>query len=169
MKKIFSALLLVSLILLMLSGCGLYVPSPEIKSGEFNFSVTYEYGGETNTVSGVYVCEYNGTEWFLDSESVRDWKGYIKGGQMDDHVSIDIINENDEIILVLNLEPEYFMDDYDFDLYGVPEPYIMIKDHTEEGGLSIIHDAADVEEICGARIISYEYDAPIENTFGLFK
>ena len=169
MKKFFQVLILTLMISLCLTSCGLQVPRPEIKSGEFDFSVTYEYGGEINTVSGVYVCEYNGTEWFLDSGYVRDWKGYIKGGQIDDHVSIDVIDGNDEVILVLNLDPEYFMDDYNFDLYGVPAPYIMIKDFTEDGGLRFLHDAADVEEICGARIISYEYDSPVENSFGLFK
>lgn len=164
MKRICSVFLVVLMLATMLTSCGLTVPRPKIKSGEFNFSVTYEYGGETHTVSGVYVCEYSGTEWYLDSGSVREWTGYIKGGEMDDMVYIDTIDGEDEVYLVLSLDPEYFMDDYNYDLYGIPAPYIMIKDYTEEG-MRFLHEAADVEEICGAKIISYEYDEPIENKF----
>ena len=61
MKKIFGILLLVLLLAATLAGCGLTAPRPEIEKGEFPFSVTYEFAGEIKTVSGVYVCEYNGT------------------------------------------------------------------------------------------------------------
>ena len=49
----------------LLAGCGLEVPRPEIKEGEFDFIVTYEYNGEIKTVSGVYVCEFSGISWAL--------------------------------------------------------------------------------------------------------
>ena len=168
MKKIFTLVILTLTLTLILTGCGLQVPRPEIKNGEFNFSVTYEYKGETKTVSGVFVCEYAGLEWYLDAGYQREWSGYIKGGEIEDHVMIDIIDGGDEVYLALDLRPDYFMDDFNFDLYGVPAPCIRINDYTEEG-LRIIYEAEEVEEICGARIVSYEYDKPIENTFGLFK
>ena len=168
MKRILSVLTLLFLLLGMLTGCGLRVPRPEIKSGEFKYSVTYEYNGEVNTVSGIYVCEYAGLSWALDGGYSRDWSGYIKGSDDNDHVELGIIDDGDVVILVLSLSPEYFMDDFNFDLYDVPAPYIMIKDYTEEGGLRFLHEADLVEELCGAKIISYEYDAPIENTFNLF-
>ena len=40
--------------------------------------------------------------------------------------------------------------------------------YTEDGGSRIIYEAAEVEEICGAKIISFEYDSPIENDFKVF-
>ena len=40
--------------------------------------------------------------------------------------------------------------------------------YTEDGGFRIIYEAAEVEEICGAKIISFEYDSPIENDFKVF-
>ena len=169
MKKVFSILLLMLLLACMLTSCGLTVPRPAIKKGEFHFTVTYEYGGETKTVSGVYVCEYNGMEWALDGGYYRDWTGYIQGGGADgDFIAIDTV-DGDEIILVLNLVPDYFMDDYNVDLYdGYPEPYIRIDEYTEDGGFRTIYDADDVEEICGAKIISYQYDEPVKNTFKVF-
>lgn len=168
MKKVFSILLLMLLLACMLTSCGLTVPRPAIKKGEFHFTVTYEYGGETKTVSGVYVCEYNGMEWALDGGYYRDWTGYIQGGGADgDFIAIDTV-DGDEIILVLNLVPDYFMDDYNEELYDVPAPYIMIKDYCEDGGVGFIHDPKEIEEICGARIISYKYDEPIKNSFRIF-
>ena len=168
MKKIFCLLIAILSLLLCLTSCGLTVPRPKIKSGEFNFSVTYEYKGAIQTVSGVYVCEYDGTEWYLDGGSVREWKGYIKGGTDDDFVYLDVFDDGDEVILVLNLDPEYFMGDYNLEIYDVPAPYIMIKDYTEEG-MRFLHEVDEIEEICSAKIVSYEYDAPIENSFGLSK
>ena len=162
-----------SMLSLTLTGCGFTTPRPEIKSAEFNFSVTYEYAGQVNTVSGVYVCEYAGVSWALDGGYSRDWTGYINGLDDNDHIVIDALDGGDEVILVLNLDPDYFMDDYNMELYGsAPAPYIMIKDYTDYGdyeGLSIISEAEMVEELCGARIISYDYDEPIDNEFGFLK
>lgn len=167
MKKGSALCVLVILLVLMMTGCGLTVPRPEIKSEEFDFSVTYEYGGETKTVSGVFVCEYAGTSWTLDGGYGRDWTGHIQGGELEDHVPIDTVDGN-EIILVLNLDPEYLMDDFNADLYDIPKPYIMVKMVSDEG-MWFVHDPGEIEEYCGAKIISYEYDEPIENSFGLFK
>jgi hypothetical protein len=38
----------------------------------------------------------------------------------------------------------------------------------DDEGISFLHEADEVEEYCGAKIISYEYDEPIENSFGMF-
>ena len=117
----------------------------------------------------MYVCEYADLNWTLDGGYHRAWSGYIKGGDDNDFVAIDTVNGSDEIILVLNLNPSYFMGDYNADLYDdVPAPYIMIKNYGEDGALSVIHEADEVERICGAKILSYEYDAPIENSFSIF-
>lgn len=80
-KKSICILIVLVILLLSLTSCGLSsIPRPEIKSGEFNFSFTYEYAGETKTVSGVYVCEYDGIDRVLDGGFHREWSGYIKGG-----------------------------------------------------------------------------------------
>ena len=84
-------MLLVALMLsALLAGCGLEVPRPEIKEGEFSFTVTYEYNGEIKTVSGVYVCEFSGISWALDGGYHRAWNGYIKGGEPEEAVEIGI-------------------------------------------------------------------------------
>ena len=167
MKKLLVTMAFLILFVFTFSSCGFTVPRPAIKSGEFNFSVTYEYKGEVNTVSGVYVCEYAGTYWTLDGGYDRDWTGYIKGADDNDHILLDTVEGGDEVILVLNLRPDYFMDDFNFDLYDIPAPYIMIKDYTEEG-VRFLQDPVDTEREYGAKVISHEYDAPVANSYSLF-
>ena len=168
MKRVSIALALMLIVSVGLTGCGLTVPRPEIKSGEFDFTVTYEYDGEIRTVSGVYACEYNGTDWALDGGYHRDWVGYIKGGGIDEIIEIGTAEDGGEIKLNLAFYPEYFMDDSITGGREAPAPWISVVLADGEG--MIIQNEADViEAIYGARIISYEYDKPIENSFGLFK
>ena len=164
MKKFFGILFLVVMLGCMLTGCGMEVPSPEIKEGEFDFSVTYEFNGEQKTVSGVYVCEYSGPSWALDGGWSRDWKGYIKDGKVEEIIEIGTAKNGEKIELSFAFIPEYFMDDFVEGYYDVPKPSISIRMESEEG-LWFLSEPADVEEYCGAKIISYEYDEPIENIF----
>lgn len=170
MKRVFSALVLAALVAAMLTGCGLTVPRPEIKEGKFDFSVTYELNGETKTISGVYVCEYNGTDWALDGGSHRDWKGCIEGGSEDDCFEIGTTEDGGVIIISMHLSADYFMGENVTGGLDLPEPELMIQyPYDELGGMQMIREAEIIEQNYGAKIISYEYDAPIENSFGLFK
>ena len=165
-KKIISVLILLSL-LGVLTGCGLTVPRPEIKSGEFEFSVTYEWNGETKTISGVYVCEYNGTDWALDGGYHREWKGYIKGGESQEMIEIGTTADSGKVNLNLAFYPEYFMNDPLTGGKEAPIPWLSVT-HVDGEGMSIQNEAEIIEETYGAKIVSYEYDAPITNEFGIF-
>ena len=170
MKRVFSAFVMAVLVAAMLTGCGLTVPRPEIKEGKFDFSVTYELNGENKTISGVYVCEYNGTDWALDGGSHRDWKGCIEGGSEDDCFEIGTTEDGGAINVCLDFDPDYFMGEDVVEYKGVPEPYlIVVYPMTEDGALTFINDAETVAEQYGAKIISHVYDEPINNSFGLFK
>ena len=166
MKRLFITLISLLLLAGILSGCSATVPKPKVKHGEFNFAVTYEFNGETKTVSGVYECEYNGTYWTLDGGHHRDWKGQIKGESFEDVIDIGTTSDGYPVALNLCLHAEYFMGE-NVDGYRTVIPYISIRIENEEG-LSFLNDPKDVEDYCGARIISYEYDEPIENSFSLF-
>lgn len=168
MKRKISALVLMLMVISMLASCGVQVPRPEIKTGEFNFSVTYELNGKTSTISGVYVCEYNGTKWALDGGSHRDWKGYIKDNKMNMDVEIGTTDDGGTIVIDLGLYPDYFMGEDVSGGLDAPAPQLTISyPYDEVGGVQII-PTEEIEEIYGAKIISFEYDAPIENTFKLF-
>ena len=165
MKRFLSALILAVMLVCMLTGCGSMAPNPQIKEGEFNFSVTYEFNGETKTVSGVYVCEYDGRSWVLDGGWGRDWKGHIKGGEFEDVIEIGTDEDGNTIELNLVLDPEYLMGDFVEGYDTAPEPYISVT-VIDDGGLWFMCEPADVEAHCGAKIVSYEYDERIKNSFG---
>ena len=162
MKRTLCAIILVLMLSAMLSGCGLSEPRPEIKTGEFNFSVTYEYLGEVNTVSGVYVCEYDGIGWVLDGGYYRKWSGYIKDETTEENIVLGTAEDGGIVELYLALDPDAFMGDGYLD----DEPFLpYLSVRIIDEGLSFESDVVILEETYGARIISYEYDDPIENTF----
>ena len=163
-KRVFAVLFLALLFTAVLTSCGSTVPRPEITEGEFPFSVTYEFNGELKTISGVYVCKYNGTSWALDGGSHRDWKGYIKDGNVEEMIEIGTTKSGETVDLNLALCPEYFMGDFVEGYHDVPVPYILVTLADDEG-ISFLHEADEVEEYCGAKILSYEYAEPIENSF----
>ena len=164
MKKRLSALLWALVLACVLVGCGASVPSPEIKTGEFDFSVTYEYDGEVKTISGVYVCEYDGLGWALDGGYYREWKGYIKDGTSEEVIVLATAADGGVVELNLCLDPKHFMGDSYLEEDEPFEPCMTVRLEDEEG-LCFENDAALIAESYGARVISYEYDPPIENTF----
>ena len=143
-----------------LTSCGANVPRPEIKEGRFNISVTYEHNGEIKTVSGVYVCEYDGIIWYnVNRDPFVSWKESYEGDLGDDGI-VRICNTDDggEIFISFLMYPEYFM--------GDPEaadrtPLIRAELWYPDEQID------DVERIAehGVKLIGYEYDDPIENSF----
>ena len=171
MKKLLSAISVLLLLSLCLSGCGLTVPRPEIKEGAFDFSITYELYGEEKTFSAVFKCEFDGTSWSLDGGYGRDWKAWTEGDYTGDDYSAIIGNTEDggDIILFFGVYAEYFMNDQTGDR-GAPEPSVYIAyPENEHGEIGLVNIPEEVEALCGAKIISSEYAAPVRNTFGLFK
>lgn len=160
MKKIFGAIVLMMALTLFFTGCGLTVPRPEIKSGEFDITVTYEYNGEMKTASGVYVCEYDGIIWWdINAEDSVNWKESFEGDIQDDGI-IPICTTDDgaEILISLYLSPEYFMGDPEcVDWTPRVQAELWYPDDQ-------IDDAALIAEY-GVRLISYECDEPIKNVF----
>lgn len=165
MKRVVGILFLVFALIAVLASCGLDVPDPEIEKGEFSFSVTYEFEGKVETISGVYVCEYDGASWAIDGGANREWIGYIKDDTVEDMIKLGTVEGDNEVHLHLNFCPEYFMDDFVEGYHEVPKPEISVTLNDGEG-LSFMNDPQEVEEYCGAKIVSYEYEEPIENSFG---
>ena len=170
MKRIFTVLILVLTLVFVLTSCG-FEASPKIKEGKFNFSVTYEQNGELKTLSGVYVCKYAGRSFTLEGgDFTRDWEGHIEGIEGADEiynsaVLICTTEDGGEIFLSFGLSAAQMMGEpYLADATIEPSFFLVYpnEDHTssEYGG-----GDEEIEERYGLKIISYEYDAPIENTF----
>lgn len=149
-------------------------PVPTIKEGRFNFSVTYELGGEVKTMSSVYVCKYAGGGMYLDGWYI-EWEEYVEDSEIEalyhneNYYGGFLMEENEvgAIYLDLNLSSEYFMSEpgYNDEAAGIPYMFMRYNDElAEESGVYWEDDPA-VLETYGAKIISYEYDAPLENIY----
>ena len=150
------------------TGVFLAVPKPEIKEGEFDFALTYEVDGETKVIEGTYVCKFDGVSRNIDGVG-RKWIGYIK--DHDDFTDYEIKKTDDGTIKInLDIYSQFFMSDPIYKLSGntddpKPEPYIYIT----SGDASVEDPANEVTlnlyEGDDVKIISFEYDEPIENTY----
>ena len=142
------------------TGAFLTIPKPEVKEGEFDFALTYEVDGETKVIEGTYVCEFEGVSKALDGIG-RDWNGYIKGH--DGFTDYEIKTTDKGIIMVgLDICPEFFMSDPDYYIMSGKdkhEPCLYIK--SVETSNEVFFDYTDDD----VKIISFEYDQPIENTY----
>ena len=144
------------------------VPRPEIKEGEFDFALTYEVDGETKKIEGTYVCKFEGVSRALDGAG-RQWKGYIKGRE--DFTDYEIKTTDEGVIRVdLDICADFFMSDPNYQNMKnsddpKPEPYVYIT----SGDPSIEDPANEVTyalyEGDDVKIVSFEYDAPIENIY----
>ena len=150
------------------TGAFITVPKPEIKDGEFNFALTYEVDGETKVIEGTYICEFDGITRNLDGVA-RHWNGYIK--DHDDFTSYEIKTTDEGIIKVeLDICSEFFMADPSYklsentDTYK-PEPYIYITsggDSVDDSANEIFFSLYEGDDV---KIISFEYDEPVENIY----
>ena len=125
-KFILPAILLAGLLIayVILSAVSCYNTKPAVSEGEFPFSITYEYLGETNTISGVYICRFEGSQTVF-SEHDRYWSGEIS------YTEGDYIIHQEEMKTVAvqpNLEAGYFMGDpLYFDYY---QKYLILEQNS---------------------------------------
>ena len=162
MKKVIC--LLISLLFsLALTSCGLSVPRPEVKEGQFDVSVTYEVDGKTKTLDLVYVCDYDGVKMSLEGTRYRAWNGHFEGYEDGDVIEVSKTDDGSRIVLSFLIYAEYFMGEPDFvDFY--PEAKTE-RIYFEDGIEMIDYDQELITEDYGVRIIGIDYDEPIKNTF----
>ena len=167
MKKIITAVISVLVLVSMLASCGHTVPEPEIKEGKFDVSVTYEVNGEVETLDLVYVCEYDGVHWTLEGNRCRTWTGHFEGYEEGDAIEVYKTEDGDKIQLCFLIYAEYFMGEPDYVEYFYPD--VLVERVYFEDGVEMIDSNQELlAEEYGARVISVEYDEPIENSFGTF-
>ena len=165
--------MLASLLLLSLCSCGEISDPPKIKEGEFNFSVTYSVNGELTTISGVYVCEYAGLSWSLEGgDFSRSWEGHVEGLEVSSPAKylVGTTGDGGNIYIALDLVAAVFMGEPDIGDGEPACPYLFVEytDETDETAHSYDGDEL-IEEQFGIKIVSYEYDEPIVNSYGYFK
>lgn len=91
-----------------------YTTKPEVSEGEFPFSITYEYKGETKTLSGILTCQYSGS-YTIQGEHHRYWDGEVTYDNPESVENPFVVDQNDELQTTLsiyeNMDSGYFMGD----------------------------------------------------------
>ena len=150
-----------------------YTTKPAVSEGEFPFSITYEYKGETNTLSGVLKCEYAGSDT-VHREHQRYWNEEVLYDNPDNVESPFIIDQNEELQTTLcvyeNMNPGYFMGDPLYGDYytalGLAGVGPRISYYDYKNGISLEEtNQEEVLESFGFRVIDFTYAEPIENSF----
>lgn len=150
-----------------------YTTKPAISKGEFPFSITYEYKGETKTLSGVLECAYSGSET-IRGKHHRYWSEEIIYENPGNVENPFIVDQNDELQTTLsvheNMHAGYFMGDPlykdHYKAYGLEgvEPYVEYYDYKNDISLDEKNKDKILESI-GFEIIDFTYAEPIENSF----
>ena len=172
MKKFLVVVILLLSIVTTLVGCG-KAPDPTIKEGRFNFSVTYAIGGEEKTISSVYVCEFEESGMLMDGWYIT-WNAYVEDSEIealfhDESYYGGIVigsNEYGTIYLDLSLDAGYLMAEPGCENREYnPHIFIRYNEETAEKLDTYQENAPSILESYGVKLISYECDAPIENTY----
>ena len=161
-------LIVAALIAGAFNGAFTTIPKPEIKEGEFDFALTYEVDGEEKKIEGTYVCKFDGVSRALDGKG-RDWTGYIK--DHDNNTEYEVKTTDKGVIMInLDISPEFFMADPNYklsentDVYK-PEPYVFITSGDPDAEDPANEVTFNLYEGDDVKIISFEYDQPIENVY----
>ena len=161
-------LVIAALIAGAFTGVLIRIPKPEIKDGEFDFALTYQVDGEEKKIEGTYVCKFDGVSRAIDGVG-RDWTGYIKDHDNFTEYEIKTTDEG-TIKIELDIQPEFFMSDPNYKISEntddpKPEPFVYIASgdpSNEDAANEFSFDYYDGKDV---KIISFEYDQPIENTY----
>ena len=154
------------------TGCIYHETSPRIKEGKFHFSVTYEMDGEVETLAGVYVAKFVKIGHTHDC-AYRVWDGYVETNELRTRLEEDCTfmvlktTEDGTIYLDFNLYPQYFLAEPGYEQLKGNEPdlYINYNDAVVEEKLIYRDYDPAVLESYGVKVISYQYDEPIENIY----
>ena len=128
------------------------VQKPAVAQQEFPFTLTYSYQGKTETISDVYVAEYDRVAKYIGDEPLT-WFGYVKDK---DRLEYDFYRISDSFSINLNIEPGYIMGDPRY-AGTVCQPNGVY--HGEDVDVT---DPAQLKQM-GFEILSWEYPYPVEN------
>ena len=171
LKKLFSLILAICLILSTFSSCAAvyylkYRPKqPVIKYGEFPYEITWQIDGQIYSKSSAYICEYVET-----TTMSRHWAGYGRGAVPSDYLEL---HQDGEVDICCYLgDPGYYMDDEEYrSVDYLPGDIIYRIDGmelellSEEAGDEADVLLAEMKEKYRDIIVSATFSDPIKNEF----
>ena len=137
--------------------------TPTITEHDFHFAITYRLDDETKTFEGIYTCRFDG---FSEGSDPRE-RYYNGEYTVDGETTLSrtyTIAEKDglELYIVTTFSDAYLMGDTKGMYYQsfLDDPYLEAMD--AEG---MQYGEEEIRDVFDAEILSWEYPAPIENTF----
>ena len=168
LTMIFLALTIVAYIAASVICC--YTTKPAVTTGEFPFSITYEYKGETKTLSGVLECEFY-RSYTINGEHRRYWNQAARYDNPENVDSPNVIDQNDELQTILsiyeNMSAGYCMGDplyQDKSAHEDAEPYVTYYDYINDISLND-ENREEILTSIGFKLIDFTCAEPIENSF----
>ena len=140
--------------------CGYSVKKPAVKQQEFPFTITYVYQGKEETISDIFVGEYQPQAQYMGDNSIA-WFGYVKDKDRlePDYYTIAQI-DGEAYAINLNINTGYLMgDSTGAKFVGEPTAEYHHFDGTND---NVVTDPEELKEL-GFYIVSWEYPDPIEN------
>ena len=139
-------------------------PPPAIKYGEFSFRFEYEKQGEYYVIEDVLIAEFGQSRrGSVNGPPSRSWDFSLESGRSS-HISIK--HEEGVRIYFYVGSAGYFMGDLEF---GRRAPGIIVfvaNEEWEKGrDFNLIEDSYEILRDHGIRLISWERDEPIINSF----
>ena len=144
-----------------------YNTKPAVSEGEFPFSITYEYLGETGVTSGVSICKYEGSQTVFGEHS-RYWSEetvYTEG----DYIVYQ--DEKKTLAVQPGTEAGYLMgdplySDYHQKYYDMEEPGAFVEYYDYKKDISIAgYNNGEELAAVGFKVLEFNYGEPIENSF----
>ena len=180
MKKTLKCIV-VFIMIISLCSCSLYTnivtrnENPRIKSGEFECKLTYELNGEIIVIEDTIICEYTGTEMIGEAGFQRKYTSKLKSGKKE-LVMLDLQGQGvkdkfgREILYFYFYwgNAEYLMGDTEDGTERATQPFgefVYKYDAGNDKEYEHILNAEYVYENFGLKIIDWECDSPLENSF----
>ena len=163
-EKLKLAAILLAATILVMAVCTMIIctaKTPTITEQDFPFSITYELNGKTETLESVYTVRFRGIGDYVDT-TARMYDSYY--ADLPDGSSSFILSDTADGIISLEpfFDAAYMMGEKNTGRVsdGPCEPRMVYSDAE---GYSYIEE--DILAEHGAKLISWEYPAPIENTY----
>lgn len=176
MKKIAFVIMFLSLIVVVITGCGNEL-QPKIKHGEFPFKLKYELNGKSYDINDTVICDFEGFDISGGFGKFRTWKENLESGK---HRFTIILNENIHSVLQsgrVNKRSEvyfeygdgnYYMGDPDGAIHAMPhfcyvETYEKSPKETHVEATPLTKE--QLQKYFGIKIVEWTFSQPIKNTF----
>ena len=164
-KKLFLPAIILASAIVLTAICTLVINialKPTITEAEFDFYIEYELDGERIVIDETYKAHYVGNGGYTGTKE-RHYSGQLGDFEEDSRMVTIKQEAAGRIEINTNIFADYMMgdaEDHDYFTYDPFEPQLLYYDAMEQ-------EYSDAETLLehGAKLISWEYPEPIENSF----